>query len=374
MSAPVRINTLTGTWGAVNNGFSADLAFRVARPVDPMEEFLSRLDGRVMPQAVYEWNGIDYPAQGFGINSELSMDESCEIAKTNGVAQINRTPRGTKHVLSGYSQGAIAAYMIAHEFLPGGEIDRPEDLLLVINFGDPTCPEGFYPGGHGITRYEWHPELAKILLSYNNPADMYGIAPLDTYLNIGFLALKQFKLDLGSMVSIMMAMIRNDEFVDAIVELLDPLTPGFFDTIMELTGLGRDEAEALVATKKPVTGGVLGSLLSGGRNMSLAEMSGVVPIVGAPLGMGLGFLGGLIGGIDGLGQFGQITGGLLGGGSGSGGTNRGWVKMGNTFASLLEFGVSGDHMRYWDPARRGWDGMTAIDHAVLQLNRLAAYL
>ena len=367
---PVHVNTLTGTWGLINNGFGADTAFRVCIPPDPMEEFNARLDGTTGPKATYEWHGIDYPAQGFGINSVLSMDESCEVALNNGVEQINRTAKGTKHVLAGYSQGAIPVWMIAKEFLPGGRIDRPDDLLLTIGFGDPTCPEGYYAAGYGITRYVWPEVLGQTHLSYNNPWDMYGIAPTDTYLHIGFLALKQFKLDFMAMIQLMITMIQRDEFVDAIVELLDPLTPGLLDSVMELTGLGRDESQALINTKKPVTGGVLGDLIGGGNILGGLAGDGLFGLVG----IGTGFIGGYVSNLSGLGNFGKIAGGLLGGGSGSDGTNRGWVKMGKTFAHLTNFATSGDHGRYWDPQRRNWGGMTAVDHAVGCLWKLAAAL
>jgi hypothetical protein len=360
----VLLDTYTGTWGADDNGFSADVAFRVTPPIDHWLWFLAQLDGRLAPQAKVLWRPINYPAQGFGINSVLSMDESCEQARINGIASVLQTPPGTLHIISGYSQGAICAYLLAHEFLPGGAINRPDDIMMILNFGDPTCPPGFYPDGWGITRYEWDPALKPLLLSYNNPWDMYGRAPEDTYLHIGFLVMKQFKWDFMAMVKILLGMIQNDEFVDALVELLPPDTAGLVETVMELTGHNHDEAVALINTKKPVSGGILGAITKG---INVGSLISSIPLMAT--GFATGFFGSLIGG-----QFGKIAGGLLGGGSGSGGTPEGWNKMGKTFAHLLQFGITNDHGMYNDFNHLNWDGMTAVDHAVQSINTFAAHL
>lgn len=378
------VSTYTGTWGAIDNGFSADMAFRTCLPTNPWVVFLARLEGRAAPRAKFFWNGIDYPAQGFGINSVLSMDESVEVARLNGIASIRRfTPGRIKHIIAGYSQGSICSYMLAHEFLPGKALeDYYDDLLLIVNFGDPTCPPGRYDDGWGITRYIWDPRLEPLLLSYDNPYDMYGRAPEDTYLHIGFLALKGFAFNFNDIIKVFVTMIQSDEFVDAIVELLDPLTPGLVDIVVELTGLTHQDAQTKITTATPTSGGVLGALKSdpagtlgklGGLNLTKGFSIGSLLNPGGLIGMGEGFLQGFLPNA-GLGQFGKIVGGLLGGGSGSGGTDVGWQKMGKTLAWLLQFGITGAHGRYADPTMSNWNGKTALDDSVDQLWRLAEYL
>lgn len=381
---PAVVSTYTGTWGALDNGFSADMAFRTCFPPDRWEAATARLDGLTELPPVFIWNGIDYPAQGFGINSVLSMDESVEVARVNGIASIRKyRPGQFHHIVSGYSQGAICSFELAHEFLPGKELaDYADDLIFVVNFGDPTCPKGRYPDGWGITRYQWDPRLEPLLVSYDNPYDMYGRAPEDTYLHIGFLVLKQFKLDFMSLVHIMIAMIQNDEFTDAVVELLDPLTPGLVDVVSELTGLGTSAATAKIAAATPTTGGVLGALKAnpaaalakiGGLNMASGlSVTNLLNPAGL-IGMGTGFLAGFLPN-SGLGVFGKIAGGLLGGGSGPGGTDAGWQKMGKTLAWLLQFGITGAHGRYADPGWSSFNGRTALDDSVDALWRIAPHL
>lgn len=355
----VVLGTVAGTVARWWEGPQADVA-RILTPMpSPWVAIANRLHGVPEDLPEFVWQGFEYPSEGFGMGT-LTMDASVALGVTEGLYQIRLRPTGTQVVLIGYSQGAIVTYEIAHRFLPGGELADYE-LVAVVNFGDPTHPDT------GITRYEWDPALLPLLTSHAVVGDMYPLAPHDTYLHLGFLALKGFALNMGDLLKVMMAMIQNDEFVDAIIELLDPLTPGLLDTVIELTGLGSDKAQELIDTKEPVTGGVLGSLMNG---VNVGSMLGGIPLIG----MGTGFLGGFLGGLTGLGQFGKIIGGLLGGGSGGGGTNEGWVKMGKTFACLLNFAQTNAHYRYGDPTVGPAPGVSCVDAAVRQIREIPAHL
>lgn len=365
----ILVGTVAGTIARWWEGPPADTARIVTPQPSPWTHIANVLDGIGDEEPVFVWQGFEYPAEGFGMG-QLTMDESCAIGKAEGIKQIQQRPVGSKVVLVGYSQGAIVVYQIAHEFLPGGALEDYQ-LVCVVNYGDPTCPQGTYPDGYGITRYVWDPRLLPVLHSFGNVGDMYPRAAEDTYLHIGFLALKGLALNFGDLLKVMMAMIQNDEFVDALVELLDPLTPGLLDAVVELTGLSKTAAQTKIDTKTPVSGGILGSLTnSASGGVGIGSLLNGIPI----LGMGTGFLGGFLGGLSGLGQFGQIVGGLLGGGSGSGGTNAGWVKMGKTFAALLNFASTNAHYRYGDPSLGPQPGVSYVDLGVRTIWELPAHL
>lgn len=94
------------------------------------------------------WQPIGYPAATFPMRPSV-------VAGHQGlVDQIQRRPVGHKFVLSGYSQGALVTNMTwMQDILPaGGRLhDRINDLVAVINFGDPVRPPGIAYGNTVIS-------------------------------------------------------------------------------------------------------------------------------------------------------------------------------------------------------------------------------
>lgn len=147
--------TINGTgvpdpWGP---GFAGDIGR--AFLTNPWQIVADKIDGIITPEQPIEWQPIGYPAAVMG------MDKSARnaIYRTPGtfspddtggiVAQVLARPKGTRHALSGYSQGAVATGICLREayLAPAGPLhDRLPDLIGVINFGDPLRTPGLARG------------------------------------------------------------------------------------------------------------------------------------------------------------------------------------------------------------------------------------
>lgn len=280
-----------------------------------------------------------------------SYEESEQI-DYEWACQWVRDHPGVRVVLGGYSQGAQSASRVAMEFLTGSLRDEAHRFVGGYTFGNPSRREGAGPGGvagRGIAdESKRMTEVPDTWADYALAGDMYTTASDDTYLTIGYLALTKLQLhDPLELAQAMFQLITSDLFTDALAELLPVGTPGLLDVLGELTG---QDGSQYLAGRSPLSGGLLGPLVTGGT----------------------GFVGGLLSGIPQLGQAGKILGGLLGGGSGPGGTTNGWVKMGRTVAALTDFLARNPHIRYDDPAFAVFDGQTAVAHAVGHLNAITA--
>ncbi|QDH91712.1 lysin B [Mycobacterium phage Phrappuccino] len=343
-----------GTWSAPDVGLQADIAHM--------------LDHRVFAELDNFYN------PGFG--PVLSPTDGPSYIETvhEGVENAVRflSDLDAQYVLIGHSKGAQVSYEIAREHEPGGRLaHRERDLLSIVNCGDPcrfdgTVNTGHKPPGGGIARRRpLIPTLANRYISLALDDDMYCTADAEKdYLWIGYAALagdydrpgSGLQLhDLGALATTMLQLIQRDEFVDALAELLPIDYPGLSTAVSELTG---KDGMKLLENRETVHGGLLGALLGGGA------------ITASPFGLftaGAGFLGGLISGIP---TIGPLAGGLLSGvlGSGTGGTAKGWTKMGRTVAKLLAFAASNDHGRYGDPTRAVFQGKTGVQWAADYLN------
>lgn len=144
-------------------------------------------------EGLYEWQPVGYPAAVYPMRPSLMAGRE-EI-----VRQIMRRPRGTKLVLCGYSQGALAVNATWTDDLlnPKGRVhDRLHDVAAIITYGDPQrCPGiargNTYAGqpvpkklnrhvtggiaGPGCLTEKQTPEF---FLSFANDGDLYAAAPV----------------------------------------------------------------------------------------------------------------------------------------------------------------------------------------------------
>lgn len=137
MTQPVLITVNgTGVPDPFGPGFSGDIGR--AFQINPWQLVADKLDGLVTPAPPLFWQPIGYPA------AVVPMGPSVEIGRAEVNRQIGMRPRGTRLILSGYSQGAIVTGEVwVHDILDpkGVHHDRLNDVVGVINFGDPLrCP------------------------------------------------------------------------------------------------------------------------------------------------------------------------------------------------------------------------------------------
>ena len=179
----------TGVPDPFGPGFPGDIGKWFA---NPWNDILAEFRGPEFAN-LYEWQPIGYPA------ATVQMGPSVDIGRNNTVDQILRRPRGTKTILSGYSQGALVTDEVwRDEYLsPSGRLhDRQDDVIGIINFGDPMrCPgisngnkvagfpvpgklNGFTTGGIAGPDCLTPEQTPDFLLSCNNPGDLYGTAPV----------------------------------------------------------------------------------------------------------------------------------------------------------------------------------------------------
>lgn len=110
-------------------GFSSDMAFGLMNVAD----------------GLWSWEGIGYPA------AVTPMMPSVQIARANLVARIMRYPVGTKIVISGYSQGALATDQVwVLDILPTNGVLHNRlvngDIVRIYNYGDPYRTPGIAHG------------------------------------------------------------------------------------------------------------------------------------------------------------------------------------------------------------------------------------
>jgi len=243
-------------------------------------------------------------------------------------------------------------------------VPHPVSITASWRFPGYRCPQassdvGHHPPGGGIARRPPLPaHLASRYITFALDDDMYCTAdPEQDYLWIGYAALAGDYDRPGSglqlhdpmaLATAMLELIRRDEFVDALVELLPPDFTGLRTVVHELTGLSSDR---LLANRSPVRGGLLGALLSDPS----ATLASLVPLARS---------------------LAPLAGGLLPDrpGSGTGGTPQGWAKMIRTVAKLIAFARSNDHMNYAAPHRAVYGGKTAVQWAVDWLNHRGGQL
>lgn len=314
-----------GTWGAPFIGFQADI-------------------GRLLDKNIFHDLNVDY-AMSFGpvngpINA-LSYDESRRGGTERLIAMSSDLD--CLQVWGGYSQGADVVYNAAKELRPGGRLEhRMDQVLTIVTCGHPcrfdgTINVGHKPPGGGIVRSPKQslvlPAAAGRWIDFALDKDMYATADPDhDYLWIGYAALTKLQLhSLGDLASAMLQLITRDEFADALAELLPIDFPGLSKVISELTGVDGDR---LLENRTATSGGLLDALQNGASTI------------------------------------GGLTGGLLPSvpGSGSKGTESGWLKMARTFTKLIDFATSHDHENYWAPHRAVFDGKTAVQWAADYLN------
>ncbi|OMC55360.1 hypothetical protein A5747_13270 [Mycobacterium sp. IS-836] len=152
MSRPLFISVNgTGVPDPYGPGFSGDIGRALT---DPWNNVMASFWGPELAN-VFDWQPIGYDAAVMGMDKSArgavyrkpgtySSDDTGGI-----VAQVLARPKGTKHVLSGYSQGAIATGICLVEcyFDPKGPLnDRLSDLKGVVNFGDPKRSPGIANG------------------------------------------------------------------------------------------------------------------------------------------------------------------------------------------------------------------------------------
>jgi hypothetical protein len=141
----------TGVPDPYGPGFAGDIGRALT---DPWNDIMSQFWGKQFAN-VFDWQPVGYDA------AVMSMDKSARGAvyrkpgtyspdDTGGiVAQVLARPKGTKHALGGYSQGAIATGICLKEcYLDknGPLHDRLPDLLGSIHFGDPLRTPGLARG------------------------------------------------------------------------------------------------------------------------------------------------------------------------------------------------------------------------------------
>lgn len=180
----------TGVPDPFGPGFPADIGRELANPWnDVMAQFWG-------PQFAnrFEWQPIGYRADVFPMRGSVQNSGRPAVLE-----QIQRRPRGTPLVLSGYSQGAIVTnYVWRDDILnPRGVLnDRLEDVKAIINFGDPMrCPgiangnayartplpaklNGHTTGGIAGADCLTADETPDFLLSFANDGDLYAAAPV----------------------------------------------------------------------------------------------------------------------------------------------------------------------------------------------------
>lgn len=159
---------------------------------NPWNDLLAEFRGPAVANR-YDWQPIGYPAAVF------PMGPSVDVGRDELVKQILARPKGTKLMISGFSQGACVTDEVwRDEFLSrGGRLyERQGDVLGIVNFGDPMrCPgisngnkqagfavpgkvNGFITGGIAGPDDLTADQTPDFLLSCNNPGDIYGTAPV----------------------------------------------------------------------------------------------------------------------------------------------------------------------------------------------------
>lgn len=144
-------------------------------------------------EGMYDWQPIWYPAMVY------PMRDSVEEGRQEVVRQIKRRAPGTKLVLCGYSQGALAVNAVwRHDLLaPSGQLhSRLDDVAAIITYGDPQrCPgiargntfagqpvpkklNGYVTGGIAGPDCLRPEETPEHYLSFANYGDLYAAAPV----------------------------------------------------------------------------------------------------------------------------------------------------------------------------------------------------
>ena len=157
LPAPSVFYSVTGTWGAWNNGFGWDVGVRL----DPK---------RFYHQPV-----------GYNTSAFLMGDpqHSYLEAKSEGVGELLRLslPDNRPKVIGGYSMGAN----VVADFLHQWPTNRAGEIKAVVQFGDPSRPAGKTllgndPPGHGISE-DFPPGWAlDRYYSFAIEGDMYSCA------------------------------------------------------------------------------------------------------------------------------------------------------------------------------------------------------
>jgi hypothetical protein len=151
---PMTFFSVTGTWGAWNNGFGFDTGVRV----DPKK---------------FRHQPVGYNTAAF-----LAPDPSHSYleARQEGAAELLRLslPTHEPKVWSGYSMGADVVSYALNQWPK----DRAGEIKAVLQFGDPSRPAGPTllgpdPGGQGISDNRPPAWVLDRYYSFAEPADMY---------------------------------------------------------------------------------------------------------------------------------------------------------------------------------------------------------
>lgn len=142
-------------------------------------------------EGMWTWQPIGYPAAAF------PMGPSVQRGRSELCAQLERFPG--RIAMSGYSQGALVVDIVWRDDIldPRGRLHhRLEDVVAIINFGDPMrCPgiangnksagrplprkvNGFTSGGIAGSDNLTPAQTPDFLLSFATDGDLYACAPV----------------------------------------------------------------------------------------------------------------------------------------------------------------------------------------------------
>lgn len=190
MASPMFVSVNgTGVPDPFGPGFSGDIGRSFG---NPWNNIFSQLWGAEFANK-YFWQPIGYPAAVFPMGSSINQGVD-EV-----VRQIQMRDRGTKLAMSGYSQGAIVINKVWRDEIlaTGGRLyDRLDDVVAIVNFGDPMrCPgiangntvaglpqpallDGVITGGIAGPNCLTKDETPSFLLSCALDGDMYACCPV----------------------------------------------------------------------------------------------------------------------------------------------------------------------------------------------------